>query len=358
MFCIAAFIILAILGIFSASHRKLAKKAWHCVWRKITFRPCDISFGEEMKGKLLGKIIITHPRLAKFLDRWIDVLSFIFVILTIWSLWTAFMAGLNLWVYDTCNPVSAESCSLGGEACSLQVSRLSLIEAVQYRKLGDWISTSFKDFGETLSRVPDRFKNWKAEDYFPSTGVYYYQYDPVKPAAVEAIDPSCQFCRKLLTNIKTAGFDNTHNLVFILYPIPDATKPGGYKFPNSFLMASYIEATKKISLSEGRGDITPGAWQLLEKLFGTGDGGLWQNQFVNNFDHAAAEKQLQHFLKEIGYREDQIQAIAQFSTSAEVVDALKEQADIVVNKLKTVKIPTIVFGGRRYDRLIDQSQLH
>ena len=30
--------------------------------RRITFRPCDINFSEEMKGKLLGKIILVHRR--------------------------------------------------------------------------------------------------------------------------------------------------------------------------------------------------------------------------------------------------------------------------------------------------------
>jgi hypothetical protein len=44
MFCIAAFIVFATLAIFSASFRPLAAKAWHCVLRRVTFRPCDISF--------------------------------------------------------------------------------------------------------------------------------------------------------------------------------------------------------------------------------------------------------------------------------------------------------------------------
>jgi len=38
----------------------LAAKAWYCVSRKMTFRTCEIRFDEELKGKLLGKLIITH----------------------------------------------------------------------------------------------------------------------------------------------------------------------------------------------------------------------------------------------------------------------------------------------------------
>ena len=106
MFCIAAFVVLFICGIFSAAYRKLARKAWHCVLRRITFRPCDINFSEEMKGKLLGKIILIHPRLARFLDRWIDVFAWIFAILSIWSLAAVSLAGLNLLIYDTCDPAA------------------------------------------------------------------------------------------------------------------------------------------------------------------------------------------------------------------------------------------------------------
>ena len=84
-----------------------------------TFRPCDINFSEEMKGKLLGRIILIHPRFARFLDRWINVFAWIFAILSIWSLAAVSLGGLNLLIYDTCDPQHAENCSLSGEACSV-----------------------------------------------------------------------------------------------------------------------------------------------------------------------------------------------------------------------------------------------
>ncbi len=359
MFCIAAFIILAILSIFSASYRSLAKKAWHCVGRKIRFKACDISFAEEMKGRLLGKLIIRRPKLAKFLNRWIDVLSFIFVLLTIWSLVTAFLAGLNLWVYDTCNPTSGESCSLGGEACGLERPRMSLWEAVSTGELNVFVSTSFKDLGETVLRIPDRLKNWQGQDYVAPTGVYYYPFDASKVTAVEAIDPSCKFCRQLFTNIKEAGFEKNHNLSFVLYPIPSKENANGYKFPHSYLMASYIEAVKKVPL-QNSSSIDP-AWQLLEKLFAKipAEHGpvLVQDEFNTVYNQQQAEAKLQEFLKEMGYMDEQVEQIVSLSKSGEVSEALLQQADIVENKLRTVKIPTIVFGGRRYDRLVDVNTL-
>jgi len=83
MFCIAAFIVFLFLGIFSVRYRKLAKKAWSCVARKLTFRPCEIGFKEDAKNILIGKLILTKPKLAKFLDKWIELFATIFVILSI-----------------------------------------------------------------------------------------------------------------------------------------------------------------------------------------------------------------------------------------------------------------------------------
>ncbi len=56
MLCIASFIVFLILGVFSGYYRALAKKAWQCVGRRITFRPCDTSFADDVKGKLFGKM--------------------------------------------------------------------------------------------------------------------------------------------------------------------------------------------------------------------------------------------------------------------------------------------------------------
>lgn len=386
MFCIAAFIIFAILGIFSASYRKLAKKAWYCVLRRITFKPCDINFSEEVKGRLLGKIIIKKPRLAKFLSTWFDWMALVFVLLTLWSVWAVFWAGLNLWVYDTCDPGQAESCSLAGEACSIESRRISFFDAIQYNLIGEWTWQSITDAGETFSRIPDRLKEWKAEDYLPSSATFYYNYDENKPYAVEAIDPSCQFCRKLFENIKTTGFEEHYNFAYILFPIPDPNEESGYKFPNSYLMASYIEATKKVPLTRkmtdnsadnggdlindnnpANNDSTPAEgeftaqenvspdWQLLEKIFTATntDGELWQTLFVEKLTAEEAETQLQKFLAEIGYHDEEIAEIAELAHNDETQKALAEQRNLVENKIKTVKIPTIIFKNRRFDRVID-----
>jgi hypothetical protein len=85
MFCIVAAVVLSILGIFSATNRRLAKEALDCVFRRITFRPCNTGFDEKMKAKILGKVINRSERTARFLSKNFEVLAWIFFVLMLAS---------------------------------------------------------------------------------------------------------------------------------------------------------------------------------------------------------------------------------------------------------------------------------
>ena len=357
MFCIAAFIVFAILAVFSASYRPLAAKAWHCVLRRMSFRPCDISFGKEMKGKLVGKLIFTHPRLARFVNRWIDWLSFAFVILSVWSLVYVANAGLNLWVYDTCDPRSAESCSLSGEACGIDQSSLGLSQAIAEGRLGEWAAGPFTRFAETLSRIPDRLRTWDAKEYLGPSATFYRPLDPTKPYALEVIDPGCKFCKKLTKHMKEAGAMDAANVSYLLYPIR-TSGTGGYKFPHSPLMASYIEAAKHVPLTKGDTSIAPD-WQLLGKIFAEplDDDIDVQTRLNIGMTKEDAERTLRTFLAEIGYDPVEIGRIADTAASTKVQASLSAQRAIVEDRIRTIKIPTLLFGGRRFDRVIDVERL-
>ena len=69
MFCIIAFVVLSIIGIFNVSYRELAKEAYDCVFRRITRRPCNTGFKEKMKAKLVGKVLNHSTIIAKFLNN-------------------------------------------------------------------------------------------------------------------------------------------------------------------------------------------------------------------------------------------------------------------------------------------------
>lgn len=356
MFCIAAFIIFAVLGIFSASYRSLAKKAWKCVLRKMTFRPCDINFQEEAKAKLLGKFIVTKPRLARFLDRWIGVLASVFVILSVWSLLVVLNSGLNLFVYDTCNPNNPESCSLGGGGCGINSGKPGFWVSVKEGQVLMWAKDGVLTLGETITMIPNRFKEWNPNEFISESNTYFKPYDSSKSVALEIIDPSCKFCAKLFGNIKETSFADRYNLTYLVYPIPDNKQSNGYRFPHSKMIASYLEAVKLYPLPSAK---TPADWQILERMF-TGkdtDNVDYQIKFNTMYTAKEAEDKILSWLTDIGYSEDDRNKIRQAVNSGEIQTRLASQKEIVENRIKTIKIPTIMFDGRRYDRAVGPEKL-
>jgi hypothetical protein len=103
MFCIVAFIVLSILGIFSASNRILAREAMDCVLRRITLRPCTTGFDQKMKAKILGTIIGRSERAARFINRNFEFLSWIFFILLLASSFFAVRGLYYFYRYGSCN---------------------------------------------------------------------------------------------------------------------------------------------------------------------------------------------------------------------------------------------------------------
>ncbi len=356
MFCIVAFIIFGILGILSASYRTLAKKAWGCVLRRLTFKPCDMSVREEIKSRLMGKFILTRPLLAKFIDRWADAFAWAFVILSVWSLVVVLNSGLNLFVYDTCNPNNPESCSLAGAGCGITSGKPGFWLSLKEGQVIAWAKDGVFTFGETVSRIPNRMKTWNAEDFVGSSNTYYKPFDQNKPTALEIIDPSCKFCAKLFGNIKETGFADRYNLTYLVYPIPDSKQPNGYRFSHSLLIANYLESMKRYPLSNA---VTPADWQILEKIFigNDIDNVAYQIKFNTVYTAEEAEDKLLAWLAEIGYSEVQLNEIRQASRSEEVKTSLARQKFIVEDQIQTVKIPTIMFDGRRYDRAVEPEKL-
>jgi hypothetical protein len=356
MFCIAAFIVFGILGIFSATYRPLAGAAWHCTWKRVTFQPCDISFSEEMRGRLLSKLVFRMPRLTKFLDRWLDWIAFAFVALSIWSLLYVANAGLNYWVYGTCNPRNVESCTIGGEACGVDQAGIRLRQAWAEGRLIEWTVDPFVRFGTTVTLIPDRLRTWDAREFLPPTVSFFRPEDPAKPYALEIVDPGCLFCRTLTHNMLNAGLPERANVTYLLYPIP--LPEGGYKFPHSLLMASYIEATKRVPLDGGTA-IPPGDWQLLEHIFALpADDAIDIQTLINlSFSRAQAEETLHGMLADIGYTPHERERIAELAASEEIADSIAEQRRIAEDSIRTIKIPTLLWNGRRYDRVVSEETL-
>jgi len=345
------------MGIFSAKYRRLAGEAWRCVARKTTFRKCDTNFKADAKARLLGKQAIKRPRLAKFLDKWLDVLAFIFVILTIWSLLSVIRSGLNLYVYDTCSPSNPQSCSLGAQACSIDTIQPNLWQSVKTGHIASWAHRQVNQVGDTFTRLPDRIKKWQPQEYTTPTSSYYNTFDKSKPTALEIVDPGCRFCAQLFGNIKAANVEARYNLTYIPFPIPDSQTASGYKFPHSYLIASYLEAIQKQPLASAK---VPADWQILERIFTWNDpsSGLnYQVEINNSLNDGQTEALIQKWLGDIGYSPEQIQAIAVSAKSQAIKDSLSAARQTVQDKIKTVKIPTLLLGNRRFDGVVDTQKL-
>lgn len=349
MFCIAAFIVLLIIGIFSARYRQMAKKAWSCTARRITFRQCDTNFKDELKNKMLAKVAVKTPRLVKATDIAIEVGAVIIVLLTIWSLLVSFKAGLNLYVYGTCNPSNAASCSLGAESCSIETPTASFWTSVKTFKVHDWVFNEVKNWGKTFSAIPTRMQDWKAEEYLPANASYLKPYDASKPTALEVIDPGCQFCRELYANIEQTNFADRYNLSYVVYPIKG--EGDGYKYKNSYVISQYLEATKLNPLDDSE---MPADWQIIDRLFTGKDSQdiQWQVKVNTILNNEQTRQLLDSWLKDFGYSDQQIASIKQATESSEVKEIIENNRHIVEDRIKTVKIPTIIFDGRRHDGLV------
>ena len=103
MICIIALIVFSIMGIFSASQRKIAIQAFDCVFRRLTLRKCQSGLDIQLKSQLVGKILNKSPKAAKFTFKYFEVISWIFVILTIGSMILTVQSGYNYYLYGNCN---------------------------------------------------------------------------------------------------------------------------------------------------------------------------------------------------------------------------------------------------------------
>jgi protein-disulfide isomerase len=111
MICVIALIVFGILGIFSASYRVIAKEAFNCVFKKITFRKCDTGLDTRLKSEITGRLLRFNHRLGKAIYKYFEVFSWIFLILILTTLFFIGRAGYFYAAYGNCNgPNSDQFC--------------------------------------------------------------------------------------------------------------------------------------------------------------------------------------------------------------------------------------------------------
>lgn len=107
--CLVAFVVLAVMGIFSSTHRALAREALGCIGRRVTLRPCDTGFQEKVQGRLLGWLMKRSVWLARQVRRYFEVISWVLFIVTIWSIYATAVGVYNFYFYGSCDGLNASS---------------------------------------------------------------------------------------------------------------------------------------------------------------------------------------------------------------------------------------------------------
>lgn len=345
MVCIAAFIILCLVGVFVAflsifrrdigrKYWAVFKKAWGCVGKKVRLQKCETNFKDDVKNTLLSKVVLKHPKWVKPLGIAIEVGAVLIVVITIWSLIEAIKAILALWVFGTCNVSQPASCALGAEVCG--------IDAAEPKNPLEWTGRWFGEWGEIFANIPDRFRDWQAEDYLVEPYTFVTKYEDSNPLALDIFDPGCVICMQSYRNQKSSGFFERYNTIAMIYVIelPD----GSPKFPNSDLIARYFHAANLLDTSY--------AAKILDRLFTeSNDEGVNYQSAIALLSAADAEKLLQDWLKSFGASAKEITQLKTVAHSEEVTNIISEVKNMVENRVHAKGIPTAIYNGKKHNGL-------
>ena len=360
MVCIAAFIILGIIGIFVAiisifkrdfgrAYWKALKKAWGCVGKKIRLQKCDTNFKDDVKNTLLKKVILKKPNWVKPLSVVIEIFSIIIVIIFVWAILTSIKSLLALWTLGTCNVTKPSACSLGSEVCSLgnEDDDANILE-----QTGRW----FTEWGDIFAAIPDRLKNWDAKEYFiePAVIVDASLLDDAKtapkddaPYALDLLDPGCSACMMSFRNQLESNFFESRQVAILLYPIQ--LDDGSYKFANSDLIARYFYAAALLDQGETSENQKHFDLKLIHKIFtGKTESGQLIQSYLASLSYDEAKAELKKFLKEFGATDEDLKEISQLEKSDEVKAILAKVKDTTENKIKITGIPTLIYNGKKH----------
>ena len=197
MFCILALIVFSILGIFSATHRALAREALDCVFRRVTFRPCNTDFKEKMKNKILAKLLDRSELAARIFNKHFELLSFIFFILMVASTVYTIRGGYNFYLYGSCNGLNQSGfCAFDPGGANNKVTEINSVGICSPEAHSEKNLTLS---GVDLSSFPKI--NAGAKNTIVFIGCY-----------------QCDYSRKAYPEIRRLAKEEKANLIFAHYP--------------------------------------------------------------------------------------------------------------------------------------------
>ena len=346
MVCIAAFIILAIIGVFVAvisifkpkvgkAYLKMFKKAWGCLWKKVRLQKCETGFKDDVKNTLLSRIIIKHPKWVKPLSLIIEIISVVIAVVAVWAILTAIKSLLALWALGSCNVTKPSACSMGAEVCSIDESEPSNV----FEATGRW----FTEWGEIFEAIPDKFRTYDADEY----DFNYIMINPTETeglsTAIDIFDPGCSVCMISYRNQKGSGFFDEYNVRLVPFAIQDADD--SYKFKNSEIIVRYMFAIEQ--LHSGL------SLAIIDNIF-TGkdsEGISYQTKFNEDYTREEAVNKLEQWVVEAGFNKSGLEELRKIVNYPEITDKLSENRSIVENDLKVKGIPTMIYDGKKHTGL-------
>lgn len=291
MLCIISLIIFGIMGIFSASHRELAKEAAKCVFRRVTFRPCNNSFQDKAKGMLLGWLLSKSPKAARIFNKYSEVLSWVLIILMVGSAVWAGRGIYNYYAYGSCNGLNSDSfCIFDPTGKNNQTSGANTICRTSAPR-----ASNLKLEPLSLLKYPQ--KNQRQKNKIIFIGCY-----------------SCDYTRKSYPTIQSLLSKEDVDYTFIHFPVKSETE---YMTP--YVYAAYKENPAQF-------------WKLNDALFASEKNKLENKNYV--FD----------LIKNAGYDLEKIKNLAES----------REMEDWVLDSYEEVKqtgiygTPTIFINGKAF----------
>jgi protein-disulfide isomerase len=200
MICIIALIIFSLLGIFSATHRALAKEAFDCVFRRITLRPCNTGFKEKIKSRLVARLLNRSVFVARIFNRHFEIFSWIFFILMVGSTFLVVKGGYNYYLYGSCNGLNQSGfCAFDPKNENNKVTEINQSCGV-VEKTEKNVTLNDVDF----STFPT--KNIGSKNTVVFIGCY-----------------ECEYTRKAYPNIQKLVREKKTNYIFAHYPAKENT---------------------------------------------------------------------------------------------------------------------------------------
>jgi hypothetical protein len=94
--CFVALVLrtIAFVGWLPVKYERYARDSFTCLTRYVTFRPCNTNLHDRVRVTVISRLMINHMRLARFVYRHFEAISWIFsisvyIILGIVAYWIA-----------------------------------------------------------------------------------------------------------------------------------------------------------------------------------------------------------------------------------------------------------------------------